>query len=114
MLLSGRSPHSSRHPQVQPAHLLVFLASLFFCTLAVGQRQLPYLDGARNSPLAQLDLDVILRQQRALDSSEKDLGGEQKQFAPGTISALDMAAPEKAVRKLREATDLLKMQKTQE
>ena len=111
MLLSGRSPHSA---QVQPAHLLVFLASLFFCTFAVGQRQLPYLDGARNSPLAQLDLDVIFRQQRALGSSQKDLSGEQEHFAPGTISALDMAAPEKAVRKLREATDLLKMQKTQE
>jgi VWFA-related protein len=114
MLLSGRSTHSSRHCQVQPAHLLVFLVSLLFCTFAVGQRQLPYLDGARNSPLAQLDLDEIFRQQQIPASSQKDLGAEQEHFAPGTISALDMAAPETAIRKLRDATALLKMQKVHE
>lgn len=65
----------------------------------------------RNSPLAQLDIDVILRQQQSLDSPQKDLGVDQEHFAPGTISALDIAAPEKAIRKLRDATALLKMRR---
>lgn len=34
---------------------------LLSCTFAFAHRQLPYLDGARNSPLAQLDFAHCLR-----------------------------------------------------
>jgi len=85
---------------------------LTFCGFALAQRQLPYLNASRNSPLAQVDFDEIYRQQLILDAADKDrFTGPHAQFESGTVSALDMNAPEKAVRKLKEAMSRLKQQR---
>jgi Ca-activated chloride channel homolog len=105
-----------RAPATNPgSHLRVGMVILGLCSLALAQRQLPYLDASRNSPLAQVDFDEIYRQQVILDVAEKDrFTGPQAQFESGTVSALDMNAPEKAVRKLRHAMDRLKEQKVKD
>jgi len=85
------------------------------CGLAFAQRQLPYLDGSRNSPLAQVDFDEISREQMILDADENDrITAPQTQFESGTVSALDMNAPKKAVKKLKDAVYRLKEQKAKE
>ncbi len=82
---------------------------------AFGQHHLPYLDGTRNSPLGQVDFDEVYREQMVLDTMQQDRSGAHAdQFASGTVSALDMNAPKKAVEKLREATTLLAAQKAKE
>ncbi|HVN18024.1 MAG TPA: VWA domain-containing protein [Dongiaceae bacterium] len=83
-----------------------------FCGGAIAQRQLPYLDAARNSPFTQIDLEEMYRQQIILDASRN--GPAQGPLEPGTLSALDMQAPNKAVRELSRATSLLKEQKVKE
>lgn len=100
----------------QSAFLLrVLRIMLGLCTPGLAQRQLPYLDGARNSPLAQLDFDEIYRQQVILDAAQRDQISEpQAQFESGTVSALDMNAPQKAIRKLKVADSLLKAQRAKE
>lgn len=86
-----------------------------FCTLTLAQRQLPYLDGARNSPLAQLDFEQIYREQVILDKAERDqISASQAKFEAGTVSVLDMNAPKKAVKKLKEANSLLREQRAKE
>jgi VWFA-related protein len=88
---------------------------LTFCSLAVAQHQLPYLDASRNSPLAQVNFDELYRQQLILDAAEQDrFAGPRAQFGSGTVSALDMNAPEKAVRKLKQAMFRLKEQKVKD
>jgi tetratricopeptide (TPR) repeat protein len=101
---------------LEPAFLIrVLVILLGLCTVGFAQRQLPYLDGTRNSPLAQVDFDEIYRQQLILDAAEHDrITAPQAQFESGTVSALDMNAPEKAVKKLKEANSLLKDQKAKE
>ena len=95
--------------------LLTICAPIFFCNFALGQRQLPYLNGTRNSPLAQVDFDEVYRQQMVLNAMQHDRSTPQpEQFAVGTVSALDMTAPKNAVQKLREATSLLAAQKAKE
>jgi len=111
-----RSFSSLPHIQLTLSIRLLTISSiLVFGCSAFAQRQLPYLDGTRNSPLAQLDFDEIYRQEMILDSMQRDRGGSQpQQFESGTVSALDMAAPKKAVAKLREATSLLAAQKAKD
>lgn len=106
--------HSSPRTRfVQP--LGVLLALLGFSGTALTQRQLPYLDAARNSPFAQVDFDEVYREQVILDAADKDrISNPQAQFEAGTVSALDMNAPEKAVKMLREATSQLKAQRAKE
>jgi len=100
------------HPD---SHLRVGIVILTLCSLALAQRQLPYLDASRNSPLAQVDFDEIYRQQVILDAAEKDrFARPQAQFESGTVSALDMNAPEKAVRQLKHAMFRLKEQKVKD
>lgn len=114
MSLFAISHRSSLRSQVfQPASFLwLLLIFLGLCRFAGAQRQLPYLDGARNSPLAQLDFDEIYREQLILDAAQKDrISAPETKFESGTVSALDMTAPEKAIRKLKEATTLLKQQR---
>jgi Ca-activated chloride channel homolog len=86
-----------------------------FCNFAVAQRQLPYLDGSRNSPLAQVDFDEMYRQQLILDAADKNrFTGPPAQFETGTVSALDMNAPEKAVKQLKRAVTCLKEERIKE
>ncbi len=99
-------------------YFLLITTVIGFCSFAVGQRQqhqLPYLDGSRNSPLAQVDFDEMYRQQMILDAADRDrFSGPQAKFEAGTVSALDMNAPEKAVKKLKRAMSYLKDQKVKE
>jgi Ca-activated chloride channel family protein len=109
------SPHPSHRSQlIQPVALLcVSVLVLCFSTSALAQHQLPYLDGARNSPFAQLDFEELYHRQIIHHGAQQDTAG-QEQLAGGTVSALDMTAPEKAVRKLKEATSLLRAQRAKE
>lgn len=115
-MLSVRSRYSLPHfPLGFRTGLLSLCAVLFFGSSVFAQHQLPYLDGSRNSPLGQVDFDEIYREQMLLDSMQKDRGSAQsQQFESGTVSALDMVAPKKAVAKLREATSLLVAQKAKD
>lgn len=111
-----RSISSLPHVQLILSIRLLTVGSIvvFGCS-AFAQRQLPYLDGTRNSPFAQLDFDEVYRQEMILDSMQRDRGAsEPEQFESGTVSALDMAAPKKAVAKLKEATSLLAAQKAKD
>ena len=114
MSLFAVCPHSSPNSRfLQP--VAVLLALLGFSSTALAQRQLPYLDAARNSPFAQVDFDEIYRQQLILDTADKDRFSQpEAQFEAGTVSALDLNAPEKAVKMLKQATSQLKAQRTKE
>lgn len=106
-----------RSPAIRPAvsHIAILIFSVVFCSFAFAQHRLPYLDGANNSPLAQPDFDEIYREQVMLDTAERNrITGPQEQFEAGTVSALDMNAPQTALKNLRKATVLLKEQKTKE
>jgi len=103
--------------RILPLAFLLIVPAVFlvFRTLAFAQRQLPYLDSARYSPFAQLDFDQIYREQLILDAAEKDrIRAPQAQFESGTVSVLDMNAPKKAVKKLKEANFLLREQRAKE
>jgi len=115
MFLRTFSPRSSHRSQlIQPVALLRVSALLLcLCTFALAQHQLPYLDGARNSPFAQLDFEELYHRQMIHHAAQQDTAG-QEQSAAGTVSALDLAAPETAVRKLKEATSLLRAQRAKE
>lgn len=114
MSLFAACPHSSpRSRFLQPVALL--LALLGFSGNALAQRQLPYLDAARNSPFAEVDFDEIYRQQLILDTADKDrISQPEAQFEAGTVSALDLNAPQKAVKMLKEATSQLKAERAKE
>lgn len=116
-MLSVRSFRSFPYCQLFPGFLILSLCVVLFlsCT-AFAQRQLPYLDDTRNSPFAQMDFDEIYREEMMLDQMQRDRGApsQPQQFESGTVSALDMAAPKKAVQKLREATALLAAQKAKD
>jgi len=91
------------------------LGLLCMCDFVLAQRQLPYLDSAKNSPFSQLDFDEARREELILDAIQRERNDSQpEQFLTGTVSALDMMAPKNAVRKLREATSLLGIQKPKE
>jgi VWFA-related protein len=114
MSLFAICPHSSPCSRfLQP--VAVVLALLGFSSMALAQRQLPYVDAARNSPFAQVDFDEIYRQQLILDTADKDRFSQpEAQFEAGTVSALDLNAPEKAVKMLKQATSQLKAERTKE
>ena len=114
MSLFAVCPHSSpRSRFLQP--VAVLLALFGFSSTAPAQRQLPYLDAARNSPFAQVDFDEVYREQMILDKADKDrISQPENQFEAGTVSALDLNAPEKAVKMLKQATSQLKAQRTKE
>jgi hypothetical protein len=70
---------------------------------------------AQGIPHSRNDFDEIYREQLIFDAAEQDrITAPQAQFESGTVSALDMNAPVKAVKKLREANSLLKEQKAKE
>ena len=97
------------------SYLGIGIVTLALCGFGFAQRQLPYLDASRNSPLAQVDFNEIYRQQLILNAAERDqFAGPQAQFESGTVSVLDMNAPEKAVRKLKRAVFCLKEQKVKD
>jgi tetratricopeptide (TPR) repeat protein len=106
-----------RSPAIRPvaSPIAVLILSFIFFSFAFAQHRLPYLDGANNSPLAQPDFDEIYREQVMLNTTERNrITESQEQFEAGTVSALDMNAPQKAVKNLRKATVLLKEQKAKE
>ena len=89
-----------RSPAIRPvaSQIAILIFSFIFCSFAFAQHRLPYLDGANNSPLAQPDFGEIYREQVMLDTTERNrITGSQEQFEAGTVSALDMNAPQKAV-----------------
>ncbi len=102
-------------PGSQPlkSKLRVCAVFLGLCSLAVAQHQLPYLDAARNSPIAQVDFAEIYRQQMILDAKDQ-AEHQQGQFEPGTVSALDILAPRQAVEKLKQAESLLRAQRAKD
>ncbi len=82
----------------------------FFCgTLAAGQ--LPYLNGGPNSAFAQLDFAQAYLDERIWDTESND---QADVIDFSGVSALDLEAPNKAVRQFNEATELLRSQNFKE
>jgi Ca-activated chloride channel homolog len=94
---------------------------LFYCVLCslgatVASAQLPYFNTGPDSSFAQIDFAEMY-----LDQQNRDAGrtadqraSRQKLIAAGTVSALDLAAPNKAVDEYNRAASLLKAQKSRE
>jgi Ca-activated chloride channel homolog len=83
---------------------------------AYAQRQLPYLDGGHDSAFAQLDFADLYMSQEVWQASTSASGKikDQGLSDTGTISALDIAAPGKAVFQFNRALNLLKSQQSKE
>ncbi len=83
---------------------------------AFAQRQLPYLDGSHDSAFAQLDFAELYLSQEVWQASTSASGKirDQGLSNSGTVSALDIAAPGKAVYQFNRALNLLKAQQSNE
>lgn len=117
MSLSAVSSYPFYRSQFAPAasFFCIPLIFLIVCSPSLAQRQLPYLDDARNSPFGQVNFEEIYQERLNLESSQRNrIGVQEDQFEPGTVSALDMMAPEAAVKNFKQANSLLKMQKVKQ
>ena len=99
-------------------HTLKPLGWLGLCLLSVTlcQSQLPYFTTGPDSAFVQMDFaQMYLDQQgHATKHSIEEQAARKKLISEGVVSALDLAAPNKAVDEYNRATSLLKAQKSKE
>ena len=103
-------------PANLPSLLYACGVCLWLSTFTFAQKQLPYLDGGQNSAFAQLDFaEMTLKQDlwRADTDASRRIKNQGLSDS-GSVSALDLAAPQKAVQQFDRAASLLKAQRTQD
>src|SRR5215831_9752164 len=87
--------------------LLCFSCPLF------GQRPVPYMDSNRDSGFAQIDFAQLYRNQQAWDDAERDKS-RQSLVESGSVSALDLRAPAKAIKQFNHGATELRAQRPKE
>ena len=95
--------------------------SFFYCVACsmgatVASAQLPYFNTGPDSSFAQIDFAEMYLDQQNRDASRtaEQRASQQKLISAGVVSALDLAAPHKAVDEYNRAASLLKAQKSRE
>ena len=97
------------HPRAcfDPCLLLAFLC---VCSSLFGQRHVPYMDSSRDSGFAQIDFAQIYMNQQAWDDAERD-SNRQSLADSGSVSALDLRAPAKAIKQFNHGAAGLREQR---
>ena len=100
---------SCRLPRFVSRLLMMLVASLFlYAHLAAQTQQLPYLNAGPTSVFAQIDFARMISDERVWDETEKHL--QTALIDSGVVSALDLQAPDKAVKEFKQAIAALKAQ----
>lgn len=88
---------------------VVFVATLFVgAHLTAQTQQLPYMNAGPTSVFAQIDFARMISDERVWDQTEKNL--QTGLIDSGVVSALDLQAPDKAVKEFKLGTSALKSQ----
>lgn len=116
MLLSLVSLLRNSHPHRFNLLLVACISVVALCASLFGQNRLPYADSGRDSAFAQLDFAEMYLNQQAWESAERENGTtiNPKSMGSGLVSALDLAAPKKAVRQFSRAAYYLRSQNPKE
>jgi Ca-activated chloride channel homolog len=84
-------------------------ASLLLCTYPVAlAQQLPYMNAGPTSVFAQIDFARMISDGQAWDETQRNL--QTALLDSGVVSALDLQAPDKAVKEFKQGTSELKAQ----
>ena len=101
------------YPRSRAHFLLLLLVLLFVCCALFGQRSVPYMEPNRDSGFAQIDFAQLYRNQQAWNDAERDQH-RQNLAESGSVSALDLRAPAKAIKQFNRGTSELKAQRSKE